>query len=110
MPHHSLPITHRGSTRICVIEGDGIGHEVVPVAVEAMRAVAPDLEFISAEAGFECFQRRGAAIPEETWAAIESSDGILFGAISAPSEEVPGYEPVIPVSYTHLTLPTTPYV
>ena len=95
MPHHSLPITHRGSTRICVIEGDGIGHEVVPVAVEAMRAVAPDLEFISAEAGFECFQRRGAAIPEETWAAIESSDGILFGAISAPSEEVPGYEPVI---------------
>lgn len=81
--------------RICVIEGDGIGHEVVPVAVEAMRAVAPDLEFVYAEAGFECFRRRGAAIPEGTWAAIEGADGILFGAISAPSEEVPGYEPVI---------------
>jgi len=95
MPHHSSPITHHGSTRICVIEGDGIGHEVTPVAVEVLRAVAPDLEFVHAEAGWECFQRRGTAIPEETWEAIEGSDGVLFGAISAPSARAPGYEPVI---------------
>ena len=93
MSRHASPVMRHG--RVCVIEGDGIGHEVVPVAVEAMRAVAPDLEFVPAEAGFECFRRRGAAIPEETWATIEGSDAILFGAISAPSEEVPGYEPVI---------------
>ena len=93
MACHPSPTTHHG--RICVIEGDGIGHEVVPVAVEALRAAAPDLEFVPAEAGFECFEKRGVAIPEETWAAIEASDGILFGAISAPSEDVPGYEPVI---------------
>ena len=92
MPRHPSPIPHH---RICVIEGDGIGHEVVPAAVEAMRAVAPDLEFVPAEAGFECFEARGTAIPEETWRAIEGCDGILFGAISAPSGEVPGYEPAI---------------
>lgn len=81
--------------RICVIEGDGIGHEVTPVAVELLRAAAPDLEFISAEAGWECFLRRGVPIPEETWEAIEGADGILFGAISAPPEPPPGYRAVI---------------
>ncbi len=94
-PRRALPVGRRRPRRICVIEGDGIGHEVIPVAVRALRAVAPDLEFVEAEAGFECFERRGVAIPEETWDAIEGSDGILFGAISAPSEDVPGYEPAI---------------
>ncbi len=95
MSRHASRVTRHGSNRICVIEGDGIGHEVVPAAVEALRTVASDLEFVPAEAGFECFEKRGVAIPEETWAAIDASDGILFGAISAPSEDVPGYEPVI---------------
>jgi len=104
MPHHSSPITHHGSTRICVIEGDGIGHEVTPVAVEVLRAVAPDLEFVHAEAGWECFQRRGVAIPDETWEAIESSDAILFGAVSAPPEPTQGYRAVIITLRQHLGL------
>jgi len=81
--------------RICVIEGDGIGHEVIPVATKVLQTVVPDLELVPAEAGWECFQRCGTAIPEETWEAIRSCEAILFGAISAPSYRVEGYRAVI---------------
>jgi len=81
--------------RICVIEGDGIGHEVIPVATRVLQTAAPDLEMVPAEAGWECFQRCGVAIPDETWQAIRSCEAILFGAISAPPYKVEGYRPAI---------------
>ncbi len=30
--------------RLCVIPGDGIGKEVIPAAIQVLRAVVPDLE------------------------------------------------------------------
>ena len=53
-------------TCLCVIPGDGVGQEVIPVAVGVLRAVMPDLEVVEAEAGWGTFQRTGAALPEET--------------------------------------------
>ncbi|HEX9019254.1 MAG TPA: isocitrate/isopropylmalate family dehydrogenase [Anaerolineaceae bacterium] len=81
--------------RLCVIEGDGIGREVIPAAVRVLRAAVPGLETVEAEAGWECFQRHGASVPAETLAAIRSCKAALFGAVSSPSRKVEGYRSAI---------------
>jgi homoisocitrate dehydrogenase len=81
--------------RLCVIEGDGIGKEVVPAAVEVLKAVMPDLQIESAEAGWECFQRNGTSVPESTLNSIRTCGAALFGAVSSPSRKVEGYRSAI---------------
>jgi homoisocitrate dehydrogenase len=76
---------------ICLIPGDGIGTEVIPAAVEALKALALDLTFVEAEAGFTCFQKHGNALPASTFELARRSDAVLFGATSSPSTVVPGY-------------------
>lgn len=77
--------------RLCVIPGDGIGQEVVPVAVAVLQAVMPQAQLTFAEAGWETFQRTGNALPEETLAAARQAGVVLFGAVASPSHPVPGY-------------------
>ena len=77
--------------RICLIEGDGIGHEVVPAARRVLEATGLPLEFIEAEAGWETFERRGVSVPEETVEKIMASDATLFGAATSPTRKVPGF-------------------
>jgi homoisocitrate dehydrogenase len=77
--------------RVLVIPGDGIGHEVIPAALEVLRASGLPFEFVTAEAGWACFQRHGASLPDETLAAARAADAILFGAVSSPSHPVAGY-------------------
>jgi homoisocitrate dehydrogenase len=77
--------------RICLIEGDGIGHEVVPAARKVLEATGLPLEFIEAEAGWETFERRGVSVPEETVEKIMASDTTLFGAATSPTRKVPGF-------------------
>ena len=78
--------------RICLIEGDGIGYEVVPAGRRLLEATGLPFEFIQAEAGWETFQRRGTALPEETVAAATEADATLFGAVSSPLQPVAGYK------------------
>ena len=77
--------------RICTIEGDGIGHEVVPAAVEVLEATGLSFEFIEAEAGWSCFVSTGSALPVETLEKIKACDSVLFGAITSPPYRVEGY-------------------
>jgi homoisocitrate dehydrogenase len=77
--------------RVLVIPGDGIGREVIPAAVAVLRATGLPLHFTEAEAGWECFQRHGTSLPDETLAAARKSDAILFGAVASPSHPVAGY-------------------
>ena len=77
--------------RILTIPGDGIGREVVPAAVEVLRATGLPIELASAEAGWECFERHGTSLPDETLAAARRADAVLFGAVGSPSRPVPGY-------------------
>jgi homoisocitrate dehydrogenase len=77
--------------RLCVIEGDGIGREVIPAAVEVLRAAVPGLEIIPAEAGWDCFLRRGVSVPAETLDTIRMCGAALFGAVSSPARKVEGY-------------------
>ncbi len=76
---------------LCVIQGDGVGHEVIPCAVEVLQRVLPNLNLIPAEAGWACFERTGNALPEETINRISACGAALFGAVSSPSTKVAGY-------------------
>jgi homoisocitrate dehydrogenase len=81
----SQPIT------ICLIPGDGVGKEVIPAAARVFEALDLGIGFTHADAGWECFQQRGSALPEETQAAIRAATATMFGATSSPSTKVAGY-------------------
>jgi homoisocitrate dehydrogenase len=76
---------------ILVIPGDGIGREVIPAAVAVLRATGLPFHFENADAGWECFQRQGEALPPATLAAARTADAILFGAVASPGYPVAGY-------------------
>jgi len=76
---------------ICLIEGDGIGHEVIPAAAEVLRATGLPVTFTQAEAGWDTFHRQGTALPDETVDAVRQADATLFGAVSSPLSPVEGY-------------------
>ncbi|MBB5233479.1 isocitrate/isopropylmalate dehydrogenase family protein [Deinococcus budaensis] len=75
--------------RICLIEGDGIGHEVIPAARRVLEAAGLDAEYVTAEAGYEYFLDHGTSVPPQTYGAVESTDATLFGAATSPSGEKP---------------------
>ncbi|WP_044873491.1 isocitrate/isopropylmalate family dehydrogenase [Pseudomonas sp. LFM046] len=81
--------------KLVVIPGDGIGREVVPLAVEALEKLLPDLQTVEAQAGWETFQRSGCAVPEATFQALRDCGAGIFGAVSSPSQRVPGYRSAI---------------
>lgn len=76
---------------LCVIEGDGIGHEVIPAAVTIMKAVLPDLEVHNRPAGWDHFSETGVSLPEETIETARRCGAVLFGACTSPSYPVPNY-------------------
>jgi homoisocitrate dehydrogenase len=87
---HAAPLAEQ-PFRVLVVPGDGIGREVIPAALEVLRATGLPIEFTPAEAGWDCFQRHGASLPDETLAAARAADAVLFGAVSSPSQPVVGY-------------------
>jgi homoisocitrate dehydrogenase len=92
--HHAADA--RTPFRLCVIEGDGIGHEVIPAAVEVLAATGFVFEIVPAAAGWDCFRQCGSALPAGTLETARSCDAILFGAVSSPSHRVAGYSsPII---------------
>ena len=80
---------------MCDARWDGIGQEVVPAAVSVLKAVLPDLETVAAEAGWHCFRKHGASVPESTLETIRECGAGLFGAVSSPSHKVEGYRSAI---------------
>ncbi|KAM7193898.1 hypothetical protein V8F33_007584 [Rhypophila sp. PSN 637] len=82
--------------RIGLIPGDGIGKEVIPAGRRILEALPASLglkfEFVNLQAGFETFEKTGAALPDETVQILKSDcDGALFGAVSSPTTPVKGY-------------------
>jgi homoisocitrate dehydrogenase len=80
---------------LCVIEGDGIGQEVVPAAERVLKTVLPDLTIQRAQAGWGAFQTFGTSLPEQTITLARKTGAVLFGAASSPSHPVTGYYPPI---------------
>jgi homoisocitrate dehydrogenase len=80
---------------ICLIEGDGIGHEVIPAAAAVLAALQPSWKLISAEAGYDCFRRSGESLPARTLELARGADAVLFGAATSPSVPVAGFRSAI---------------
>ncbi|MFC5136077.1 MULTISPECIES: isocitrate/isopropylmalate family dehydrogenase [Haloferacaceae] len=73
---------------VVVIEGDGIGREVVPAAVEVLEAFDIDFEFVEAEAGDAVKEATGEALPTETYETVADADATLFGAAGETAADV----------------------
>lgn len=72
---------------IAVIEGDGIGREVVPAALDVLDAVA-DLDYVHAEAGDAVQEATGEALPPESYETVANADATLFGAAGETAADV----------------------
>ncbi|TVR53081.1 MAG: 3-isopropylmalate dehydrogenase [Puniceicoccaceae bacterium] len=77
--------------KIAVLPGDGIGPEVMAVALAALRRVVPEtvaaLEFAPADVGGCAIDRHGEALPPATLQTCEQADAILFGSVGGPKWE-----------------------
>jgi homoisocitrate dehydrogenase len=76
---------------VCVIYGDGIGHEVVPAAIKVLQTLIPDIVIHQAEAGWDTFQAQHESLPPETLTLAKKAGAVIFGAASSPSYAVEGY-------------------
>ena len=75
---------------IAVIGGDGIGQEVMSACEYLLDKIDIDFSFKYGEAGFECFNKNGTTLPEETIRIANDSDAVLFGAsTSTPGQPSP---------------------
>jgi isocitrate/isopropylmalate dehydrogenase len=84
------PSTSR-KVRIAIIEGDGIGPDVVKATVPVLDAVQDtfkglELEYVFAEAGLHCIPKFGTNLPDETIEVLKSVDCCLKGPVTTPEE------------------------
>jgi 3-isopropylmalate dehydrogenase len=70
--------------RIAVVPGDGIGPEVVSVALRVLSAVA-DAEVTSYDLGAARWHRTGETLPDSVLDELRGHDAILLGAVGDPS-------------------------
>lgn len=76
--------------KITIIPGDGIGREVMEAAEYILDNIDLEFKFSYGEAGYECYQKNGTTLPEETLENAKKSDAVLFGAItSTPGQPSP---------------------
>ena len=76
------------SHKIAVIEGDGIGQEVIPAAIDVLESLDLDLEFVEGEAGDAVKEATGEALPEGTYNLAANADATLFGAAGETAADV----------------------
>jgi len=86
----NIPLRNGGpNARIAVIPGDGIGKEVVPVAVSVIRAAVAKrhrpIEFVEFNWGADKYLRGHITLPEGAVEMLRDEfDAILFGALGDP--------------------------
>ena len=77
--------------KIVAIPGDGIGREVIPVALEVARAAGQsagiELEISEALLGGIAIDQTGRPLPDETLERARSADAVLLGAVGGPKWE-----------------------
>ncbi|MCU0267715.1 MAG: 3-isopropylmalate dehydrogenase [Acidimicrobiales bacterium] len=72
------------SHKIGVIGGDGIGPEVIEVALEVVRAAGVELDTVAYDLGGARYLRDGTVLPDEVIAEWRGLDALLLGAVGAP--------------------------
>jgi tartrate dehydrogenase/decarboxylase / D-malate dehydrogenase len=75
--------------KIAVVNGDGIGHEIVPMSVEVLKAVAQKnnfrVETQSFPFGAGYYQENGDFMSPDGLEILKGFDAILFGAVGLPA-------------------------
>ena len=82
--------------KIAVIEGDGIGPEVVGAAIKVLQTVGKthgfDFTFKKVAAGGNAIDAFGVPLPEESVKECLGSDSVLLGAVGGPKwDTLPGH-------------------
>jgi len=74
--------------QIAVLPGDGIGREIIPVAVQIMKQTADLFRFnLQIEHGLiseDAYTREGHPLPPSTLALCQNSVAVLLGAVGSP--------------------------
>ena len=78
----------KNSYQIAVIPGDGIGKEVMQATIDVLNELDIDFNYVYGEAGDECLEKTGSALPGETLEIIRDSDACLFGAAGETAADV----------------------
>ncbi|MDR1190974.1 MAG: 3-isopropylmalate dehydrogenase, partial [Verrucomicrobiales bacterium] len=77
--------------KFAVLAGDGIGPEVMAVALDVLKVVARKFNFTydytEAPVGGAAIDAKGKALPEETVSVCRAHDAILFGSVGGPKWE-----------------------
>jgi 3-isopropylmalate dehydrogenase len=74
-----------GKKRIAVLPGDGIGREVIPAALEVIRASGAAVEFTEFDWSAERYLKDGITIPADGFAMLgRDFDAIFVGALGDP--------------------------
>lgn len=81
---------------IAVIEGDGIGPEIVSAAIDVLKVVGEKYNttfvFNKVLAGGAAIDKTGAPLPQETIKTCLDSDSVLLGAVGGPKwDTLPGH-------------------
>ncbi len=71
-------------TAIAVVEGDGIGQEVIPVAQDILALLHQEYEFYAVAVGYGKWQKTGTACTTDDISLLRDADAILFGAVTTP--------------------------
>ncbi len=77
--------------KIAVAQGDGVGPEAIPPAVDVLELLLNKIEFVNVEIGHSRWLKEGVAITEDDIELIKSCDCMSFGAITS----VPGQSIVV---------------
>jgi 3-isopropylmalate dehydrogenase len=77
--------------KFAVLPGDGIGPEVMKVAIEVLEVAAKKFDFAMeyawADVGGAGIDNHGKALPDSTVELCKQSDAILFGSVGGPKWE-----------------------
>ena len=74
--------------QIAIVPGDGIGKEVMKATLDVLDVLDIDFEYVYGDAGDECLEKTGTALPSETLDIIRESDACLFGAAGETAADV----------------------
>lgn len=75
-------------TTIALIEGDGVGKEVIPEGKKTLKLISEfsdyEFEFFNISAGGEEWKKTGKSITEASFEKLKTADSILLGALGIP--------------------------
>ena len=71
-------------TRVAIVEGDGIGHEVIPVARDVLALLHSEFDYFTVDVGYSRWEETGCPCADRDIAELKTADAILFGAVTTP--------------------------